>query len=144
MTVADLERVMEIAEGLKDAPHWPAGAYLRALEPEAVPRRIAVVAEEHAGGVMGFAIASVVMPEAELETIAVVGEGQRRGVGRRLSAAMAEELRAVGVTKVTLEVRASNGAAVGFYRAQGFAEMGRRTRYYADPVGDAVLMGLRL
>jgi len=39
-------------------------------------------------------------------------------------------------------VRASNGAAIGFYRAQGFAETGRRPRYYADPEEDAILLRL--
>jgi ribosomal protein S18 acetylase RimI-like enzyme len=48
------------------------------------------------------------------------------------------------VSELTLEVRASNRAALGFYRAQGFEETGRRPRYYADPEEDAVLMGLNL
>jgi ribosomal-protein-alanine N-acetyltransferase len=43
-----------------------------------------------------------------------------------------------------LEVRASNQAALGFYRGQGFRETGRRPRYYADPEEDAVLMLLNL
>src|SRR5271157_2171751 len=34
--------------------------------------------------VVGFAVASLIAPEAELETIAVAAEGQRRSVGRRL------------------------------------------------------------
>jgi ribosomal-protein-alanine N-acetyltransferase len=43
-----------------------------------------------------------------------------------------------------LEVRPSNHAALAFYRAQGFAVTGRRPRYYADPVEDAVLLALNL
>ena len=84
------------------------------------------------------------MPQAELETIAVTGGGQRRGVARRLFAALAGELGAAGVKDVLLEVRASNAPALGFYRALGFQESGRRPRYYADPVEDAVLLELRL
>lgn len=145
MRAADVERVMEIARGLKDAPQWAASAYRAALDGEGVPRRIALVAETaESGMVVGFAVASLVAPEAELETIAVVAEGQRRGVARRLWAAMAEELRVAGVTVVHLEVRASNSAALGFYRAEGFVEAGRRPRYYADPDEDALLLGKRL
>ena len=43
-----------------------------------------------------------------------------------------------------LEVRTSNGAAQGLYRAGGFVECGRRLRYYADPEEDAVLMRMGL
>ncbi len=144
MTAADLERVMEIASSLKDAPQWGAGAYRAALDPEGAPRRIALVAEFPGSGILGFLMASLLPPEAELETIAVVGEGQRRGVARRLWGAMAAELRAAGVTEVHLEVRASNEAALGFYRAEGFVEAGRRPRYYADPEEDAILLRKRL
>jgi ribosomal-protein-alanine N-acetyltransferase len=45
MHAADLERAMEIAAGLKDAPHWPRAAYEAAVNPESTPRRIALAAE---------------------------------------------------------------------------------------------------
>ena len=94
--------------------------------------------------VVGFAVASVVSPEAELETIAVAAEAQRRGVGERLLGALVEELRAERVAELLLEVRASNAAAIGFYRVRGFEEAGRRARYYAEPEEDAVLMRMKL
>jgi ribosomal-protein-alanine N-acetyltransferase len=93
---------------------------------------------------VGFAVASVVSPEAELETIAVAAEAQRRGVGERLLGALVEELRAERVAELLLEVRASNAAAIGFYRVRGFEEAGRRARYYAEPEEDAVLMRMKL
>jgi len=94
--------------------------------------------------VLGFAVASVVGPQAELETIAVAAGEQRRGVGRRLFLALLEELRRAEVREVLLEARASNHPALELYRALGFAATGRRPRYYDDPVEDAVLMELRL
>jgi ribosomal-protein-alanine N-acetyltransferase len=142
MTAADLDRLMEIAAGLRDAPHWSRAAYLTAIDAESTPRRIALVAE--IGSVAGFAVASVVAGQSELETIAVAGAFQRRGVARGLFAALSGELSELGVTDVLLEVRASNGPALELYRALGFQEGGRRSRYYADPVEDAVLLGLRL
>jgi len=145
MNEADLEQVMAIAASLEDAPHWPATAYLAALKTESTPRRIALVAEQRiTGAVMGFAIASLIPPQAELETIAVSAAAQRHGIGRRLFFAMDQELRTAGVGEVLLEVRASNRPALCFYGSQGWSETGRRPRYYADPEEDAVLMSLKL
>jgi ribosomal-protein-alanine N-acetyltransferase len=145
MDPADVERVMGIARSLKQAPDWPSTAYLSALDPQTEPRRIALVAAEtESGAVAGFLVAGLLAPQAELETIAVAAERQGRGVGGRLFAAMVEELAREQVTEVILEVRVSNHAALGFYRALGFVEAGRRPRYYADPEEDAVLLGLQL
>jgi ribosomal-protein-alanine N-acetyltransferase len=143
MTPADLERVTEIAGSLKEAPQWPRAAFERALDPEAQPERIALVAEAM-GQVAGYAVASLLPPEAELEIVAVASAGQRHGLARRLFAELAIELAAARITEVNLEVRASNQPALGLYRRLGFAETGRRVRYYHDPVEDAALMRLRL
>ena len=145
MTPADLGRVMEIAESLKEAPQWPRSAYLAALDPEAAPRRIALVVEEPAAAmVAGFAVASLLPPEAELEIIAVAPTVQRRGLARQLFFSLATELRTAEVIGVMLEVRATNQPALEFYRRLGFVETGHRPRYYHDPVEDAILMRLRL
>jgi len=145
MSPADLERVRTIGESLADAPHWPLTAYQAALHPQGEPRRIALVAETaESGAVVGFAVVSLVGPQAELETLAVAADGQRQGVGRKLFAALLDELRGTGAQEIILEVRASNHPALGLYRALGFVVTGKRPRYYADPVEDAVLMELRL
>jgi ribosomal-protein-alanine N-acetyltransferase len=154
MCAADLERVLEIAASLQEAPRWPVSAYAAAMNPENRPRRIALVLEATAAiesvevpaahTILGFAVASLVAPEAELETIAVGPQSQRRGLGALLLRAVAAELEREHVTELILEVRASNRLALGFYRAQGFEESGRRARYYADPQEDAVLMRLKL
>ncbi len=145
MTEADLDRVIEIEQRLTAAPHWPRSAYLAALDPRATPLRIALVAEESGlGAVAGFVVASLLPPQAELESIAVDLELQRSGLARRLLSALAAELRTAGVMELILEVRASNQPALGFYERSGFVKAGRRPRYYIDPVEDAVLMRLRL
>jgi ribosomal-protein-alanine N-acetyltransferase len=143
MTAADLGRVLEIAAGLPESPHWPESAYLDALNPESTPRRITLVA---AGSeeVEGFIVASLLPPQTELESIAVAAGNQRRGLGRLLFDALLSELSKRGVLEITLEVRASNHAALAFYRGAGFVQTGARRAYYADPVEDAVLMRLRL
>ncbi len=145
MTPADLDRVMEIALSMKDAPRWPLPAYLASIDPHCAPRRIALAAADpHTNAVVGFVVASVLAPQGELETIAVAAGCQRRGIARRLFSAITEELRAAQVTEVILEVRASNLPALALYASLGFVETGRRPRYYADPVEDALLLGLGL
>jgi ribosomal-protein-alanine N-acetyltransferase len=148
MTAADVTRVLEIAASLPESPHWPKSAYLDALNPESTRRRIALVA---AGSglvgpcqVEGFAVASLLPPQAELESIGVAAGSQRRGLGRRLFDALLSELRTAGVLEITLEVRASNHAAQAFYRRAGLSQTGTRRAYYADPVEDAALMRLDL
>jgi ribosomal-protein-alanine N-acetyltransferase len=143
MVESDLDRVMAIADSLPTAPHWSRPAYEAAIDPEGAPRRVALVAE--AGGeVAGFVVAAVIVPEAEIETIAVDGPAQGYGFGSSLLHAVFEELKLVGVGEVALEVRASNENALWFYRKMGFEEVGRRRGYYREPVEDAVLLRLEL
>jgi [ribosomal protein S18]-alanine N-acetyltransferase len=145
MTGADLERVMELAATLPEAPRWPELAYRKVLDPESKPSRVAVAAvESSTDAVIGFAIANLLPPQAELETIAVAIPNRRHGVGRRLLHELASELRAAGAGEIWLEVRASNRAAIAFYGSLRFAQTGVRSRYYADPIEDAVQMTLRL
>jgi ribosomal-protein-alanine N-acetyltransferase len=148
MVRADIDQVVEIEQSLTGAPHWSRSAYMTAVDPHAVPRRIALVAEAPGGDeprqsvLAGFAVASLLPPQAELETIAVAAQFQRRGLAGQLFSVLVDELRAVRITDLTLEVRASNQPALGLYGRAGFLEIARRRRYYHDPVEDAVLMHL--
>ena len=140
MKASDVEAVTALAASLPAAPQWQRDAYLAALDRQASPVRIALVAETEAAGLIGFTVASVIRPEAELEFIAVAQEFQRTGVARRLCEFLVAELTKAGVKEVLLEVRASNVAALSLYRMLGFAESGRRPGYYAHPAEDAVQM----
>jgi ribosomal-protein-alanine N-acetyltransferase len=141
----DLLGVLNIAESAHEAPRWPRQTFVEMLSGEFRSRRIALVATAAGSGeVIGFAIAGLVPPEAELESIAVAQSHQRRGVGRQLMSEVVTELRRFGVEAFHLEVRASNSNALGLYNSFGFNETGRRARYYSDPTEDAVLMTLRL
>jgi tRNA threonylcarbamoyladenosine biosynthesis protein TsaB len=141
----DLDCVMEMAAATHQAPRWPRQSYEEVLDPGAQPRRVALVAEDgQSGAIAGFAVASVMAPEAELEAIVTASAHQRRGVARELFSAIKSELRRQGVQDVILEVRAGNKAALGLYSFLGFMEEGRRPAYYAEPVEDGILMRLRI
>jgi ribosomal-protein-alanine N-acetyltransferase len=142
---SDLEAVVGLVELLEEAPHWPRDTFVQMLSGEFLSRRIALVGVDGgAGEILGFAVASLVPPEAELENIAVARVAQRRGIASQLLAGLVRKLRQAGVETLHLEVRFSNSAAIGLYKSFGFIETGRRHRYYSDPVEDAVLMTLKL
>lgn len=145
MRTEDLERVMAIAHSLEGAPQWPRSAYISAFNPNSTPKRTALVAADaETGTAIGFAVASLLPPQAELETVAVSVGAQRRGIGGKLLSVMVEEMKAAAASEFILEVRASNHAAIALYRSLGWKENGRRPRYYADPEEDAVLMSREL
>jgi len=143
MAEADIDSVMEIAGSLAEAPRWGRAAYLAALAPDLALRRIVLVALD-GERVVGFAVASLVTGEAELESLAVGAEAQRMGVGAGLLRALVISVLNQGCSAIVLEVRASNLAALGLYGRMGFVEVGFRRGYYSEPVEDAVLMRLSL
>ncbi|HEX3892017.1 MAG TPA: ribosomal protein S18-alanine N-acetyltransferase [Terracidiphilus sp.] len=145
MQVSDLDRVLEIARSLPQAPRWARDVYEAALQPGSAPQRVALVAETDVSPeVAGFMVAAVVGPDAELETIGVAESWQRRGVGRQLLRALARVLGGAGVSRLTLEVRALNAPAQRLYRSAGCEEVGRRASYYADPKEDAIVMAVEI
>jgi ribosomal-protein-alanine N-acetyltransferase len=140
MRVEDVPQVIAIADSLKEAPHWHPGAYLSALEPDTYPPGIALVAEDPVAGVVGFVVAALIPPQAEVQSIAVAKPAQRHGIARRLLGELVAVLKERRITEVMLEVRESNRAARALYFSLGFAETGRRKGYYYEPKEDAVLL----
>lgn len=140
MVPSDIPPVMDIANSLPDAPHWRVEVYRDMVDPVRMPARICLVADDHDGRVVGFGVAVLVPPQAELEAVAVTKERQLRGIAGRLLCELLTQLKGLHITEVILEVRESNRTAQAFYRASGFAESGRRRDYYADPQEDALLM----
>jgi ribosomal protein S18 acetylase RimI-like enzyme len=68
-----------------------------------------------------------------LYSVAVLPNGQKQGVGSRLVRTAEDALRALGCTKVNLQVRDTNKAVAAFYAGLGYAEeprisIGRRLR----------------
>ena len=90
----------------------------------------------------GFALGRVTLDEAELLTIAVHPEWQRRGVGAALLDAFHAALSAGGATLCHLEVAETNEAARALYHAAGYTVSGRRRGYYTEtkPPIDAIGM----
>ena len=83
----------------------------------------------------GFALARVVLDEAELLTLAVDPPSQGRGLGQQLLRQIEASVLAAGAVQILLEVSAENGAARALYAKAGYSQIGKRTRYYRSPDG---------
>lgn len=88
----------------------------------------------------GYIGSQAVLGEADMMNLAVAPEYRRRGVGEALTAALVKALQARQVTALTLEVRVSNAPAIALYEKMGFAQVGRRPRYYEKPREDALIL----
>lgn len=98
------------------------------------------------GQAAGFALSRGVLDEAELLLLAVQPAHRRFGIGRTLLESVATEARSRGATRLHLEMRDGNPAALLYERA-GFHEVGRRKRYYRGRDGssfDAITLACRL
>ena len=138
MSWPDIEAVHAIEAAVFEVDPWSAEQFWGEL---AQPTREYVVAED-SGVIIGYAGAYLLPPDADVQTIAVSGAAQGRGVGRLLL----EELITIAVrnkcSQLLLEVRSDNASALGMYERFGFESLSKRRDYYASGV-DALIMRLR-
>ena len=82
--------------------------------------------------------------DAEIMTIGVGRQFQRRGIAASLMEALIARAREQGAQRMLLEVRVDNSPALALYERFGFARMGLRKRYYQPEGIDAYTMSLDL
>ncbi len=90
--------------------------------------------------VIGYICFWVVFEELRVMNLGVEPSVRRRGIGTNLVRHALGVGAERGAVRALLEVRASNSAAVGLYEGIGFRVVGRRPRYYTNPIEDATLM----
>ncbi len=136
MRLSDCPGVHAIEERVFPTP-WS----LRDFEREMTVNRCAryLVAEED-GRIVGFAGAWMILDESHMTNIAVSEECRGRGIGRKLMECLLQYASDLGVSYMTLEVRAGNEKAQSLYRSLGFVRVSVRKKYYEDNGEDAWLM----
>jgi len=139
MALRDVDAVLAIQAACLEIAQWSDWDY----EGVARGEMMGWVAEDE-GGVAGFLVARQLVGEAEILNFAVRGDSRRQGTGTALLAQALEWSKSYGAERVILEVRASNLAALRFYERHGFVVTGKRPRYYAVPIEDALLLNLSL
>lgn len=119
---------------------WPEEIILRNLTDDSH----IMLAAMSGGEVAGYIGLMHILDEGYISNVAVSGARRRLGVADQLLNAMKSRAEQLGLSFLTLEVRASNEPAISLYKKHGFAEVGRRRGYYEEPAEDAILMTLFL
>lgn len=92
------------------------------------------------GRVCGYVGIWKILDEGHITNVAVAPEFRRKHIGRAMLKALIDFTSQEGIEKYTLEVRASNQAAIRLYEGLGFSAEGIRPGYYEDNGEDAVIM----
>ena len=82
------------------------------------------------GKTIGYLIAMLATDSADILSIGIDPDFQRKGHGTALLKHLIEELRKRHMGEILLEVRAGNKSAIQFYKKQGFEEISVRKNYY--------------
>ena len=136
MNLADVDTVMRIEQDVHAHP-WTRGNFTDALNSDCVCK-----VYEADGEMLGYVVLMPAVDEAQLLDISIAAAHQRKGLGRNLLGEAMKIARGMDMRRMLLEVRPSNVAALGLYRAAGFSEIGLRRGYYPKDNGreDAVVM----
>jgi ribosomal-protein-alanine N-acetyltransferase len=136
----DLDAVMEIELRAYPFP-WTRGIFRDCLQ-AGYPGWVML---QH-GKIIGYGVLSVGAEEGHLLNVCIDPKQQSQGYGRVLLRALVKQATDRGATRVFLEVRPSNAAALVLYHSEGFNEIGRRPRYYPAHNGreDALVMAMEL
>jgi ribosomal-protein-alanine N-acetyltransferase len=135
MTAADLDEVLAIeCESFPSA--WSRGSYERELRNDNSFYFVA----RHQGNLVGYAGMWIIFEEAHITTVAVHSDCRRRGLGTRLLYLFIELAREHHASRLTLEVREGNHAAIALYARFGFEQKGLLPNYYGDTGEDGIVM----
>ncbi len=147
MTEHDLLEVVEIEES-SGLSRWGWAAYYAELQGN--NRHLMLVARVNdalrKGGpnLAGYIVGRMGADELHINNVAVRDEYRRQGIGRALLDLILAEGKRSQVPIAFLELRAGNSAALALYEDRGFSVTSRRSRYYSDPVEDALVMIIQL
>ncbi len=140
MKMADVPSVFAIEVRAYEFP-WSKSLFEQALS----STKKCVVLEENEL-IIGYAIVSYVVGEAELLNICIDPQQQGKQFGKSLLKYVIQLAQENKNYEMYLEVRASNVAAQALYLKHDFNEIGRRKNYYPNKNGreDAILMARSL
>ncbi len=99
--------------------------------------------DEESKKIVGYAGVWMMYDCANITNIAVAPEYRREGLGGKMLELLINVSRERKMETITLEVRASNSAAIALYEKYGFVKCGLRRRYYQGNE-DAVIMTRQL
>lgn len=137
----DLEPILEVERRSFSHP-WTARGFRAAMEDPSRGRLVLLrtPGPPTRGVIVGYSAFEVVLDELHIHTLAVHPLHRGLGLGRRLLSRVLDLGVRRGARSALLEVRPSNWAALGLYRAFGFQTVGVRHDYYEHPREDALML----
>jgi ribosomal-protein-alanine N-acetyltransferase len=130
-----LDAILAVQTGAPEAAQWSREDY-RTLIRSGARGWVATVGNS----ACGFLVVRIAADEMEILNFAVEAAHRRQGIGSKLLAEASGRARQERITKIHLEVRASNRVAREFYEARNFRRTGLRPNYYRHPDDDALLL----
>ena len=138
LSVGDLDAVGEIERTSMPAPWSPAMFAGEIAKPSSVC--LGAWEAERGHELVGYVIVSRYVDAWHVMNLVVAERHRRRGIATALLDEVFGRTRDAGRRGFTLEVRASNEAALQLYETMGFRRQGVRRGYYTDNREDAVIM----
>lgn len=138
MTEADTAAAAALEAACFSRP-WSEKSFLDALHN---PNTLYLMAEADGrfAGMCGFWQS---FDEADIMNVAVDPAFRRQRIAELLMEELMRRGQLRGITAFTLEVRASNEAAIGLYEKCGFITEGVRKNFYENPTENALIMWKR-
>lgn len=119
---------------------WSENAYVSALANE---NALYLAAESTDGSIAGLCGLLDILGEGDISNVAVRESFRRKGIAEGMLSELIKQGKERGITAFTLEVRASNEAAIRLYEKFGFVCEGRRKNFYEKPREDALILWKR-
>ena len=141
VTPMDVERDLAGVLAVDEASfvnHWTREMFLWEAQNSDVAR--VFVLRVGTGPVVAYCAAWFVFDQLHINNLAVLPDWRRRHLAWALLDHVLRAGQSEGAVRATLEVRASNAAALALYGRAGFQIQGRRVRYYTNPVEDALIL----
>ena len=133
--VADIEAIIQPQDA------WSYKTILELLAQDSVKLLMVYQSDK----VVGYCLYQVVFEQAEILRIGTHPDYQRQGIASKLFTTLNQQLEALKVESLLLEVRADNAPAIALYERQGFLTIHQRRGYYSQPnqpASDALIMQL--
>lgn len=137
MVPEDAEAVAVVEEKCFSMP-WSRESFWRDASNENTLYLLAVDKEKEE--VIGYVGCWILANEGEITNVAISPEYRGQHIAETMLLELINRVKKRGGTAMTLEVRPSNTPALKLYEKLGFKSVGRRPKYYVNPVEDAEIM----
>lgn len=137
MQKSQIDEVLKIEEQAYGEHHWSKDSFYGELSNNLAHYYCSFDLQ---GNLLGYAGSWRVIDEAHITTIAIKPELRRKKIGEALLCRIISDCYKNEIKYITLEVRASNTAAISLYEKYGFKSLGTRKGYYQNNNEDALIM----